>query len=98
MAKKTEYEFRYIGDHAQDLADGRVLGQNATVKLTEEHFEDDHNKRLLREGLLIGIDESSNEIAEKARTAERRADRKEEREALAQEQEEIIKKSEGGEG
>lgn len=46
--------YRFIGDHAQDLASGRLLDPGEDfIELTPEDLEDPHNVRLIEEGLLV---------------------------------------------
>lgn len=53
-------KYTLISDHAEDLADGRVLGPGEEADLDEEAIKDPHNKRLIEEGKLIsGDDEES---------------------------------------
>jgi hypothetical protein len=49
--------YKMVGDHPEDLADGRVLGPGEVAELSEEDLEDPHNQRLVDEGLLIEADE-----------------------------------------
>jgi hypothetical protein len=46
-------DFKFIGTHAEDLADGRLLVPGETVSLTSEDLKDPHNARYVDEGLLI---------------------------------------------
>lgn len=45
-------EFRHVGRHSEDLADGRVVSPGESVELSAEDQRDPHNKRLLDEGIL----------------------------------------------
>lgn len=53
MTAKSKTEFRFVGAHAGDLADGRILEPGALYTLTEEEQADPHNRAHLDGGLLI---------------------------------------------
>jgi hypothetical protein len=52
-SRSKDQRFKLIGGHPEDLADGRVLVPGTYTDLTVEQQEDEHNKRLIDEGLLI---------------------------------------------
>lgn len=52
-------EYKVLSDHAEDLADGRMVGPGETIKLSKEDIEDPHNKRLIDEGLLLEISDAT---------------------------------------
>lgn len=72
----AELEYKWVGTHPQDLADGRMLAPGETVVLSEEDVRDPHNESLLADGALIPTDEK-NEAEHQARLAERRVTRRE---------------------
>lgn len=50
---------RNIGDHAEDLEDGRVVGIGETCVLTEDQFKSDFNKSKISEsGPLLYIEQA----------------------------------------
>lgn len=51
----TKEDYKVVSDHAEDLADGRVLAPGEVVKLSKEDLEDPHNQRLLEEGKLLDV-------------------------------------------
>ena len=63
-------EYRNVGDHPEDLHDGRVVGVGDMVELTGKDLEESHNKRLVEEGILIstsGQGESEKRTAKKTK-------------------------------
>jgi hypothetical protein len=50
-------KYKLVGDHPEDLADGRVLGPGEEADLDKEAVGDPHNQRLIEEGLLIESEE-----------------------------------------
>jgi hypothetical protein len=50
-------EIKHVGLHAEDLADGRMVGPGETITVDDELLGDPHNKRLLDEGVFIRLDE-----------------------------------------
>lgn len=48
---KTDYKF--IGNHPEDLADGRLLVPGEVVQLSPDELKEPHNARYIEEGLLI---------------------------------------------
>lgn len=57
QAKTLQY--RFIGDHAEVLANGRPVEPGGFVDLTEDEVRDLHYETLIHDGVLIGIDEAS---------------------------------------
>lgn len=53
-------EYKHVGVHAEDLADGRMLGPGEIVELDEEQIAEPHNARLLGEGILLSLDAQEN--------------------------------------
>lgn len=51
-SKKTD-EFRFVGTHVDDLADGRQLEPYGLYALTPSEQDDPHNKQRIDAGLLI---------------------------------------------
>lgn len=45
--------YRYIGDHADTLANGRPLGFGDLVKLTDAEVREPHNEMLIADERLI---------------------------------------------
>ena len=54
-------EFKLVGDHPEDLADGQMLAPGETAKLSKEDEEDPHNLRLIEEGKLIDVEANMHE-------------------------------------
>lgn len=48
-------EFKLLGEHAQDLADGRMLGPGETVKLDDAAKREPHNAALIEARTLITV-------------------------------------------
>lgn len=68
----AEKEYRYIGSHADMLANGRPVEPGEYVDLTDEDLQENHNKMLLDDGKLLLIEEedtSDQEIATEAAKA-----------------------------
>lgn len=55
MAKKGEY--RYVGDHADQLGSGRPVEPGEFIELTEEDLRDATNESLAHDGKIIGVNE-----------------------------------------
>lgn len=51
-------EHKLVGNHPEDLADGRVLGPGEVAELSKEDLKDPHNQRLIEEELLIPTEEA----------------------------------------
>jgi hypothetical protein len=49
-------EYRNVSDHVEDLATGQTLGPGEAADLARKDLDEDHNKRLVEEGLLIPTD------------------------------------------
>jgi hypothetical protein len=58
---------RFVGQHPEDLANGRVLAPGEAVKLTDQDTQDDHNKRLIDEGRLIALDDGKSKSKKEGR-------------------------------
>jgi pyruvate/2-oxoglutarate dehydrogenase complex dihydrolipoamide acyltransferase (E2) component len=52
-------EYKWVGNHPQDLADGRWLAPGDTTELSDEDLSDPHNDALLKLGALIPTGEDS---------------------------------------
>lgn len=52
-------QYKYVGTHPQDLADGRMLAPGELADLDDEALQDPHNAALVEEGKLIEADEKS---------------------------------------
>lgn len=50
-------DYRYVGRHPGDLADGRPLEPGETVTLDEDAAAVAHNARLIKEGVLLKVPE-----------------------------------------
>jgi hypothetical protein len=50
-------EYRNVGDHVVDLADGRMLGPGEFADLSSEDAEDPHNQDMISSGVLLAVDE-----------------------------------------
>jgi hypothetical protein len=48
-------EYKHVGNHAEDLADGRMLAPGETVKLNDKQLAEPHNQRLITEGILLDL-------------------------------------------
>jgi hypothetical protein len=65
--------YRFIGNHAEILHDGRPVGVGDFVELTEEELRESHMEMLAHEGVLIGTDEASeHQVSLATRRVERR--------------------------
>ena len=62
-------EYKWVGDHPQDLASGQVLAPGETAELSDDDVRDPHNESLVAEGGLIPLDD---EAVHEAKLAERR--------------------------
>lgn len=66
-------EYKHVGTHTENLADGRMFGPGETVELDEDQIREPENERLLAEGIFIGLEDK----AEHEKTlAERRVARR----------------------
>lgn len=70
-------EYRFVGTHTEDLADGSSVEPGATVELSKDGAKEPHNKRLLDAGLLVEL--TGDLDAKAVRRAERKQDRERER-------------------
>lgn len=48
-------EYKWVGNHPQDLASGRVLAPGEKCELTPKEQEDPHNAALIESGGLITV-------------------------------------------
>lgn len=72
MASETK-QYRFVGSHADMLANGRPVEPGEFVDLTDDEVREDHNEMLIADGNLIGTDEASEH---QANLADRRVDRR----------------------
>lgn len=49
-------QHKNVGKHAEELAGGRVVGPGEVVDLSAEDASDEHNKRLIDEGIFIEVE------------------------------------------
>lgn len=70
-------EYKWIGNHPQDLASGQMLAPGEVAELSEDDVRDTHNESLIAEGGLIPLDQ---EADHEATLAERRVARREKKE------------------
>ena len=49
--------YKNVGVHAEDLADGQMVGPGEQVELTEEQVRDPRVEDLITIGTLIGLDD-----------------------------------------
>lgn len=61
--------YKNVGNHVEDLADGRALAPGESADLDEDAVRDPRNEDLVARGVLIGTDE---EAEHEADLAERR--------------------------
>ncbi len=54
-------DYQNVGNHPEDLADGRVIGQDERVSLSPEEAGHAHNQELLDRGSLVPVGESGDE-------------------------------------
>lgn len=47
--------YRFVGDHADSLANGRPVAPGEYVKLSKEEINDHHNAQLIEDGKLIEV-------------------------------------------
>lgn len=59
MTTTAKTTFRFVGQHLDDLADGRILEPGATYNLDKEATEDPHNAQRITEGLLVEVQRST---------------------------------------
>lgn len=62
-----------LNEHAQDLADGRVVAPGERIKLSDDEVKDEHHARLFAEGKLISVSEEGEDLATKAARSHGRA-------------------------
>lgn len=59
-------EYKWVGNHPQDLASGLVLAPGETAELSDDDVRDAHNDALIKDGNLIPVGEGSNAAAPNA--------------------------------
>lgn len=65
-------KYRFVGNHADQLADGRPVAPGEFVNLSDEEMEDPHNAMLATDGHLIGTGSKSTETVEELQEEETR--------------------------
>lgn len=50
-------KFKHVGDHAEDLADGRLYGPGETFELDEDAASDPFNQDKIERGVFMSLDE-----------------------------------------
>ena len=46
-------EYKHLGEHADELANGRPVGPGEILSLTAEEEKDPHNESLIERGILV---------------------------------------------
>lgn len=69
-------KYRFVGSHADSLADGRPVEPGEFVHLSDEEALEPHNASLLADGRMIPTGEKSEEISERAQRAQAREETK----------------------
>lgn len=73
VADVKTLQYRFVGDHAEILANGRPVEPGGFIDLTEEEVRDPFYEGLIHDGVLIGTDEAAeHEVALATRRVERR--------------------------
>jgi hypothetical protein len=75
-------KYKNVGNHAIDLADGRMSGVGEMIDLDEDQVREGINEDYLATGMLLGIDESAEH---EARLADRRVSQRDKKQQLAAE-------------
>lgn len=65
--------YRFVGDHADQLANGRPVEPGEFVELTDDDIRESYNEMLVADGNLIGVE---SDAEHQANLAERRVDRR----------------------
>lgn len=52
-------EYKWVGDHPQDLASGLMLAPGETAELSDDDVRDPHNVTLIDDGVLIPVGEGT---------------------------------------
>lgn len=72
-AEPTTLQYRFVGDHAEVLANGRPVEPGEFVDLTEDELRDPFYEDLIHNGNLIGTDEGGeHQVSLANRRVERR--------------------------
>ena len=66
-------EYKWVGTHAQDTLDGRMLAPGETVELSEEDLRESHYEQLIADDLLIPL---GGDAEHEAQLASRRVSRR----------------------
>lgn len=69
-------KYRYVGNHAETLDDGRPVAPGDYVHLTDEEMKSPQNSSLAAEGVLIGMSDAGEEQIDKAETRVKREEAK----------------------
>lgn len=64
-------DYKVVSRHDEDLADGRIGHPGEIVQLTAEQEKEDHNKRLIEDGLIIEAAKKKPTKTDKANTDKR---------------------------
>lgn len=75
-------EYKWVGNHPQDLASGQELAPGETAELSDDDVRNPHNESLITDGNLIPLDKEAEHETE---LAERRVARREKKEGGDQE-------------
>lgn len=59
-------KYRFVGSHAETLANGRPVEPGEFVDLTDEDVREAHNEMLIADGNLIGIEDPAEHQAKLA--------------------------------
>lgn len=78
MGEKTA-EFKWVGNHAQDLASGRMLEPGEMVELSEDDAKELHNSTLIADDVLIPLNDKGEQWTTNARRRMTRLNNQEER-------------------
>lgn len=70
-------KYRFVGDHAETLADGRPVGPGDFVDLSDDEIAEDHNAMLVADERLIGTGSKSSDMVEKIDKRETRRQQRE---------------------
>lgn len=55
MTATAKTKYRFVGQHLDDLADGRILEPGEAYTLTPDEIEDPHNQQRISDGLLLEL-------------------------------------------
>jgi hypothetical protein len=76
VAEEKTRQYRYVGSHADVLADGRPIGPGEFIDLTDDQLRDPFYEDRLANGVIIGTeDEAEHQQKLATRRVERREDK-----------------------